>query len=261
MKYVFLTVSSLLSVFPLAWMLAAATNTSIDVIAGRLLPGRYLLENFRKLLEVSNLWQALFNSFKNAALLTFISLLVCSAAGYAFEIFHDKGKDRLMSVLLLSMMVPFATTMIPLFTLFGKLGLVNTTIGFMLPTVSTAFLIFLFRQSARNFPYDIVEAARMEGLGELRIFFQMFVPVMKPTYVAGITVTFMNAWNSYMWPLIVMQKPESRTMPLLVSNLIAGYTVDYGVLMLAVSISTIPTIAIFLVLQKHFAEGITGSVK
>lgn len=223
--------------------------------------GTALFDNFKQLVEVTNIGQALWNSFRNAACLTIISLLICSLAGYAFEVFHDKWKDGVMKVIMLSMMVPFAATMIPLFTWFGKMNLVNTTAGFMLPTVATAFLIFLFRQSARSFPYEIVEAARMEGMSEVQIFTRIFMPIMKPTYAAGITVTFMSAWNSYLWPLIILQDKSSQTMPMLISNLISGYTIDYGVLMLAVTISTLPTIIIFFVLQKNFAEGITGAVK
>lgn len=88
--------------------------------------------------------------------------------------------------------------------------------------MSTAFLIFLFRQSTRSFPHDIIEAARIEGLGEFKIFLKMYVPIMRPTYAAAAVVTFMNAWNSYLWPLVIMQKPESKTMPLLVADLTAG---------------------------------------
>lgn len=260
-KYTVLIIASLVSIFPLLWMLISATNKSVDVIGGALLPGKNLITNFTNLIGLTNIWRALFNSIRNAVVLSVVSLLVCSIAGYGFELFHDKWKDKVMSILLLSMMVPFAATMIPLFTLFGKLGLVNTTIGFILPTISTAFLIFLFRQSARSFPYDIIEAARLEGMGEFKIFFFIFMPIMKSTFAAGLTVTFMSAWNSYMWPLIIMQKQEMQTMPLLISNLISGYTIDYGVLMLAVSISTLPTIIIFFVLQRSFAEGITGAVK
>lgn len=223
--------------------------------------GLALIDNFKKLIALTNIGQAMWNSLRNAICLTAVSLLICSLAGYAFELFHDKWKDKIMGILLLSMMVPFAATMIPLFTWFGRMNLINTTVGFMLPTVSTAFLIFLFRQSARSFPYEIVEAARMEGMSEIGIFFRMFVPIMKSTYAAAITVTFMNAWNSYLWPLIILQKETSRTMPILISNLIAGYTIDYGVLMLAVTISTLPTVIIFFILQKNFTEGITGAVK
>ena len=170
------------------------------------------------------------------------------------------GKDFLMRVLLLSMMIPFAIA-IPLFMMVGKMGLLNTTTAFVLPTVSTAFLIFLFRQSARYFPSDIIEAARLEGMGELGIFFRMYVPVMRSTYVTAGIITFMNAWNSYLWPLIIMQSKDSIVMPLLISNLIAGYVTDYGMVMLGVTLSVLPTVIIFLLLQKSFAEGILSSMR
>ncbi len=260
-KYLFLIIVAFLSLFPLVWMIISATNRSVDVITGRLLPGTYLTENFKTLLANTNIYQALWNSLKNAVVATIASLIVCSIAGYGFEIYHDKAKDRLIGILLLSMMVPFAATMIPLFMMFGKANLLDTTLGFVLPTISTVFLIFLFRQSTRSFPYDIIEAARIEGMGEIQIFIKMYVPIMKSTYAAAAVVTFMSVWNNYLWPLIIMQKPENKTMPLLISDLTAGYVINYGVLMLAVTISTLPTIIIFFVLQKNFAEGITGSIK
>lgn len=108
---------------------------------------------------------------------------------------------------------------------------------------------------------EIVEAARIEGMGELGIFLRMYVPIMKSTFAAAAVITFMNAWNSYLWPLIIMQAEESKTMPLLISSLIAGYTIDYGVLMLAVTFSILPTLVIFLLLQKYFAEGILSSIR
>lgn len=260
-KYTFLLLAALLSLFPLLWMLVSATNKSVDVITGRLLPGTYFGENLRVLLVNTNLPRVLWNSLRNASVATLASLIVCSLAGYGFEIYHDRKKDLLMGILLLSMMVPFAAIMIPLFIMFGRLNLLNTTTAFILPTVSTAFLIFLFRQSTRSFPMEIVEAARIEGMGELGIFLRMYVPIMKSTFAAAAVITFMNAWNSYLWPLIIMQAEESKTMPLLISSLIAGYTIDYGVLMLAVTFSILPTLVIFLLLQKYFAEGILSSIR
>ncbi len=261
LQYSFLTVVSLLSVFPLYWMIIAATNTSVDVIRGTLLPGTYLIENIRNLLAVQNVVGALFNSFKYAIILTLLSLVVCSLAGYGFEIYHDRGKDTVMSVILLAMMVPFAATLIPLFQMFSKANLLNTAMGFVLPTISTPFLIMMFRQSARSFPHDIIEAARIDGLSEIRIFFNMFIPTMRSTYAAAMTITFMNAWNSYLWPKVIMLDSKSITMPMLVANLTEGYFTDYGMLMAAVVICTVPTVIIFFLLQKSFAEGITGAVK
>lgn len=260
-KYIFLILVSIISIFPLYWMIVSGTNRSVDVIAGRMIPGTYLLENLRSLLDTTILSTAMLNSIRNALVSTILNVLVCSVAGYGFEKYRDKKKDHLMSVLLLSMMVPTAATVIPLFRMFGQIGLLNTTVGCILPTVSTAFMIFMFRQAARSFPDEIIEAARIDGVGEWGIYFKMFFPIMKSTYAAAAIVSFMNAWNSYMWPLIVLQDENAKTMPILISGLTSRYTIDYGSMMLAVTISTIPMLIIFFVLQKNFVEGITGSVK
>lgn len=261
LQYAFLTIVSVVSVFPLYWMAASATNKSKDIIAGKLIPGLYLIENMKALLASQNVATAMVNSFKNSIVLTLLSLLICSIAGYGFEIYHDKVKDGVMSILLLAMMVPFAATMIPLFQMFSNMKLINSTIGFILPTISTPFLIMLFRQSARSFPHDIIEAARIDGLGEVRIFFEMFIPTMFSTYAAAMIIVFMNAWNSYLWPKVIMLSDQGTTMPMLIANLITGYVIDYGMVMLGVLICTIPTVIIFFCLQKSFAEGITGAVK
>jgi len=261
LKYLFLIIASVLSVFPLYWMAVSATNKSVDVIAGRLIPGTCLLENWKNLMTAQNVGQALINSFRNSIVLTIVSLIVCSIAGYGFEIYHDKAKDTVMSILLLAMMVPFVATMIPLFQMFSKMGLLNSTIGFILPTISTPFLIMLFRQSARSFPHDIIEAARIDGLSEFMIFVRMFIPTMRSTYAAAMTIVFMNAWNNYLWPKVIMLSGDKLTMPMMVANLLSGYVIDYGMLMLGVLICTIPTVIIFFFLQKYFAEGITGAVK
>ena len=260
-SYIILILASFLSAFPLYYMLCGATNTSIDVVRGRLIPGGYLVENFKTLVGMQDLKLAMFNSFRNAIIITFVALLVCSIAGYGFEIYHDKGKDILMSILLLAMMLPFVAIMIPLFKMFTSWGLVNTWIALALPSISTPFMIMMFRQAARSFPHDIIEAARLEGLSEVQIFFKMFIPVMKSTYGAAMTVTFMSAWNNYLWPTVILQDSKAITMPMLVANLKSGYSVDYGMLMLGVLICTLPTAVIFLCLQKSFANGITGAVK
>lgn len=261
LQYGFLIIVSLFSIFPLWYMFCGATNTSMDIVAGRLYPGTNLINNFKTLIEYQNLGLALFNSFRNAIILTALSLLVCSIAGYGFEIYHDKHKDRLMGLLLTAMMIPFAAIMIPLFRMFSQMKLVDTMIAFMLPSVSTPFLIMLFRQSARSFPADLIGAARMDGLSEISIFFRIFMPTMKSTYAAAMTITFMNAWNNYLWPKVILQRNDSITMPMLVANLLGGYAVDYGMLMLGVFICTIPTAIVFFCLQKSFAAGIVGSIK
>ena len=260
-SYIFLIIVSFISVFPFYWMISAATNKTLDVANGKLTFGTEAAENFRKLIAGQDLWKAMANSFIDAGILTIVALFVCSLAGYGFELYHDKAKDKLFSVILLAMMVPQVATMIPLFKMVSKMGMLNTFIGFMLPTISTPFLIMMFRQNSRNFPVDILEAARIDGLSEFGIFFRMYMPVMKSTYAAAAVITFMNSWNSYLWPKVVLNKPDAQTMPMLIANLAAGYTVDYGTLMMGVLFCSVPTMIIFFVLQKQFAEGITGAVK
>ena len=259
--YIFLIIVSIISVFPLLWMISAATNYSIDVVRGRILPGTALIDNFKTLIDTVNLGRAMKNSFLYSIAQTILSLFICSLAGYGFELYHDKAKDKLFAVILLAMMVPQVATLIPLFKMMSSMNLLNTAIGFALPAISTPFMIMMFRQNSRNFPVDILEAARIDGLTELGIFFKMYMPVMKSTYAAAAVINFMNAWNAYMWPKVVMSDNSAQTMPMLIANLAGGYTVDYGVLMLGVLFCSIPTMVVFFVLQKQFAEGITGSVK
>ena len=260
-SYIFLIIVSFISVFPLYWMFSAATNSTVDVARGKITFGTQAAENFRKLLEQQDLFGALGNSFLYAIVQTVVALLICSLAGYGFELYHDRHKDRVFSVLLLAMMVPQVATMIPLFKMMSSMGFLNTVWAFILPSISTPFLIMMFRQNSRNFPVDVMEAARIDGLNEIQIFFRMYMPIQKSTYAAAAVITFMNAWNAYLWPKVVMSDNRAQTMPMLIANLAAGYSVDYGVLMMGVFFCSIPTMVVFFVLQKQFAEGITGSVK
>ncbi|WMT41935.1 carbohydrate ABC transporter permease [Paenibacillus sp. D2_2] len=265
--YTFLSIAAFVSIFPFLWMVVSATNKSVEITKGRLLPGGYLLENFKKLLDTTELGTALWNSAKISVLITILAILIASLAGYGFEIFRSKAKDIVFSILLLSMMIPFAALMVPLYRMFADISNTAPAIGIdtvaavILPTVTTAFLIFFFRQSSKMFSKDMIEAGRIDGLRELGIFFKIFMPTMKTTYAAAGIITFMSSWNSYLWPLIVLQSPEQRTIPLLISNLGSGYAPDYGLIMLAIVIATLPTALVFFLLQKHFVAGMMGSVK
>lgn len=259
--YLFLSAAAIVSVFPLYFMVVSATNASADVLGSRMLPGAELVDNFVKLVSQQDVASAMWYSTVNAGGTTVLALIVCAIAGYGFEVFHSKGKDRLMAFLLLAMMIPFAATMIPLFRMFADFGLVNSSMAVVLPAVATPFLVLLFRQSARSFPHEIVEAARLDGLSELSIFLRIFLPTMRSTLAAAAVITFMTAWNNFLWPKVILVNNTYQTMPMLISNLRAGYVTDYGVLMLAVLLASLPTMVVFLVLQRAFAEGITGAIK
>lgn len=260
-KYLFLSLAALVSIFPFYWMIVSATNQSVDVIKGTLIPGSYIIENVNKLLSTTNFLQAMKNSFFIAIVTTVVAIFISSLAGYAFEMYKSKASERIFSFLLLSMMIPFAAIMIPLYRFFGKMNIIDSPIAAMLPYISTAFLIFFFRQNSKMFPKEINEAARIDGLSEFKIFIQMYMPIMKTTYAAAAIITFMGNWNNYLWPLIVLQSPNKVTLPIVISTLSSSYTPDYGVMMLALSFTTIPTALLFMFMQKHFVAGMLGSVK
>ncbi|WP_419882938.1 carbohydrate ABC transporter permease [Peribacillus sp. B-H-3] len=266
-SYAVLFIVSVISVFPFLWMIISSTNQSVDVTKGRLLPGTHFMENLHKLLDSVNLIPALLNSAKISIATTLLSLLIASLAGYGFEIYRSKAKDIVFNILLLSMMIPFAALMVPLFRMFGTISQtfpflgIDTLTAVVLPTVTTAFLIFFFRQSTKMFPKDILEAGRIDGLSELGVFFRIYVPTMKTTYAAGAIITFMASWNSYLWPLVILQSPEKQTLPLLISNLGSSYSPDYGIIMTAIVIATLPAALIFFIMQRHFVAGMMGSVK
>jgi lactose/L-arabinose transport system permease protein len=265
--YLFLTFAAIISIFPFFWMIVSATNKSIDVSKGKLIPGSHLIENLKNLIETVDIAPALTNSVIISVSTTILSLIIASLAGYGFEIYRSKKKDIVFNILLISMMIPFAALMIPLYRMFGSISTVTPFIGMdtlvavMLPTLTTAFLIFFFRQNTKMFAKELVEAGRIDGLSELGIFFRIYMPTMKTTYAAAAIITFMNSWNNYLWPLVVLQSPEKQTIPLLISNLGSSYAPDYGVIMLTIVIATLPTALIFFLMQKHFVAGMMGSVK
>lgn len=269
LKYIFLILVSFVSIFPFAWMIISATNKSVDITRGSLLPGSNLMVNIQNLLSSDlGFVSSLLNSAVIAIITTILALFISSLAGYGFEIFTTKSREILFTILLLSMMVPFSALMIPLFKLFSffnstplKFMGLNTLLAVITPSISTAFLIFFFRQNTKSFPKEILEAARIDGLGEFSIFLKIYIPTMKSTYAAAAIITFMNSWNNYLWPLIALQSPNKRTIPLIISTLGSSYTPDYGMIMVAIVIATLPTALVFFVMQKQFVEGMVGSIK
>ncbi|PQF24235.1 lactose ABC transporter permease [Enterococcus mundtii] len=265
-KYTSLVIVSFISIFPFVWMILGMTNTAVDISSGKLMIGENLVINFQNLFSNDlNFSRSLLNSAMIAVVTTIFALLISSMAGYGFEIYKSKRKEVVFNILLLSMMVPFAALMIPLYRMFSQLNGtilgINSFLVVILPSVSTAFLIFFFRQNAKSFPKDLVEAARLDGLKELSIFFRVYLPTAKNTYAAAAIITFMSSWNNYLWPLVALQSPDKRTVPLVLSAMGASYTPDYGMIMSGLVIATLPTALVFFILQKQFVQGMIGSVK
>jgi len=150
---------------------------------------------------------------------------------------------------------------VPLFALIARVHLVNTFTALVLPSVASIFIIFYFRQATKAFPGELRDAARVDGLKEWQIFLFIYVPVMRSTYAAATIIVFMLTWNNYLWPLIVLQTNDKKTVTLVVSALLSAYVPDYGATLLATVLATLPTLAIFFLLQRQFVAGLTGGVK
>ncbi|WP_026782805.1 carbohydrate ABC transporter permease [Pleomorphomonas koreensis] len=259
--YLFLAVMAFLSVFPFLWMVIGATNSTSDIIKGKMSFGEGLLVNAATFFSQVNAPLIFWNSAKITIIATVSTLLISSLAGYGFEIFSSRFREKLYSLMLLTLMIPFAALMIPLFMLMGKFGLINTHIAVVLPTVASAFIVFYFRQSTKAFPHELRDAARVDGLKEWQIFFLIYMPVMRSTYAAAFIIVFMTAWNNYLWPLIVLQSNDTKTITLVISSLGSAYYPDYGAVMIGTVLATIPTLFVFFAMQRQFVEGMLGSVK
>ncbi len=190
-----------------------------------------------------------------------VTLVISSAAGYGFEIFRSRFRERLFAFLLLLLTIPFAAIMVPLFSMIARAHLVNTFAAVILPTVASIFIIFYFRQATKAFPSELRDAARVDGLKEWQIFLFIYVPVMRSTYAAATIIIFMLNWNNYLWPLIVLQTQDMKTVTLVVSALLSAYVPDYGATLFATVLATLPTLVIFFLLQRQFVAGLTGGVK
>lgn len=259
--YIFLTISAFISVFPFFWMIVGSTNTSVDVIKGKLTFGNQLTANLKSLWDNYNLGGVLLNSIKISILVVVFSLIVSSMAGYGFEMYSSKARNRIYSMILITLMIPFAALMVPLFRLMNFLNLIDSHWGVILPMIPSVFLVFFFRQNFSQYPKEIIMAARVDGANELRIFFSIVLPSMRSTYAAAGIYAFMTSWNAYLWPLVIIQSEQNKTVVLMISNLASGYTPDFGVVMMAVVIATLPMLVVFFSLQRYFVQGVLGSVK
>ncbi|WP_337960916.1 carbohydrate ABC transporter permease [Caloramator sp. mosi_1] len=208
--YLFLIVMFIISVFPFYWMIVGMTNSPVDVIKGKMTFGNHLLNNAKILFSQYDVKRIFFNSIKISVLTVIGSLAISSMAAYGFEFYPSKVREKTYAVILLSMMVPFAALMIPLFRLIVKLKLLNTHAGLILTSLASVFIIFFFRQSFKSFPKEIIQAARVDGAGEFKIFTSIVVPSMKSTYAAAAIYSFMTSWNAYLWPLIILQTDKQK---------------------------------------------------
>ena len=252
------------TLFPLVWMVAVSLMAPGEATTypPPLAPNHPTLDNYRELFARAGMGRYLFNSVLLAAGVTLLSLLLNVAAGYAFAKLRFAGRERIFKLLLGTVVIPGQVAMIPLFLLLKELGLVNSYGGVIVPAMASIFGIFLVRQYAMSIPDDLLEAARIDGAGELRIFWLVVVPLLKPIIVTLAVFTLLGTWNDFMWPLIVLTDQQLYTLPVALASLSREHVADNELMMAGSVLTTLPVLVVFLALQRYYVQGLlAGSVK
>ena len=259
-----LVVGAVITLVPLLWMIAASfmptgqANSQPPVF----LPHPATLEHYRTLFLRLNLARTLRNSVVLSVSITAGSLLFNSMAGYAFAKLRFRGRDRIFALLIAALAIPVQVAMLPLFLEIKWLGLVNTLWGVLVPTLSGIFGIFLIRQYARSVPDEVLEAARMDGAGEFRIYWKIVLPLIRPILVTLALFMFLGSWNDFLWPLVVLTDESRYTLPVALANLTGEHVQDTELMMAGSVLTILPVLIVFLLLQRHYIQGIMmGSVK
>jgi multiple sugar transport system permease protein len=249
---------------PLFWMVSASlmpTGQS-STFPPKFLPSPITFEHYASLFTRLNLSRYLFNSAFVSIAVTGVSLVINSMAGYAFAKYRFRGRDPLFKLLIASMVIPSQVTMLPLFLLLNKLGVINTYLGVIIPGMAGVFGIFLIRQFAMAIPDSLIEAARMDGASDFRIYWQLILPLCRPVLLTLAIFTFMGTWNDFLWPLIVMTDDSMYTLPVALANLSLEHVQDTELMMAGSVMTVAPVLLMFALLQKYYIEGImAGGLK
>jgi multiple sugar transport system permease protein len=259
-----LVLIALITAAPLLWMVSASLMPAgqANTQPPPLLPERFTLEHYRALFTRLDVARYAINSLVLASSVTIIAVLMNAMAGYAFAKFRFRGRDAIFRFLLGALVIPSQVAMLPLFLLLKELGLINTYGGVIVPAMASIFGIFLVRQYAVSIPDELLDAARIDGAGELRIFLSIVLPLCRPILVTLAIFTFMAVWNDFMWPLIVLTDVSMHTLPVALSTLMGEHVQDTELMMAGAVLTVLPVLLLFVFLQRYYIEGITlGSVK
>jgi multiple sugar transport system permease protein len=262
--HLLLVAGAAVALLPMVWMVAASLMPAGEANSypPRLLPGTVTFEHYRTLFTRLDIGRYLFNSTFIALAVTSISLLLNSMAGYAFAKLRFRGRDHIFRLLAIGLVIPVQVSMLPLFLLLRELGLINTPWGVIIPGLASIFGIFLIRQYTQAVPDDLIDAARIDGAGEFRIYWSIILPVIRPVLATLAIWTFIGTWNDFMWPLIVLSDDALFTLPVALANLSGERVQDTELMMAGAVLTVLPVMLVFVGLQRSYIEGIVrGSVK
>ncbi len=259
-----LAVLTVVSLFPLLWMISVSfmPTGAASTLPPPLLPAAATVAHYHELLLRAGMLRSLANSLFLATAVTLCSLALNTLAGYAFAKLEFAGRERIFRTLVSSLLIPGQIAMMPLFLLLKWMGLVNTYGGVIVPALASVFGIYLVRQYARTIPDDIIEAARIDGVGEFRIFMTLILPLLRPMLASLAIFTFLGSWNDFMWPLVVLADDKLQTLPVALASLSREHVQDNELMMAGSVVTVLPVLLLFLALQRHYIQGlVAGSVK
>ncbi|MCU0735795.1 MAG: carbohydrate ABC transporter permease [Methylotetracoccus sp.] len=252
------------TLFPLFWMCSVSLMPALAAndYPPHFLPPSSTLEHYRVLFSRLDMSRHVLNSTILASSVTALSVLWNGLAGYAFAKLRFTGRDQIFTILLATMVIPGQVGMLPLFLMLKELGLINTYAGIIVPGMASVFGIFLVRQYALSIPDSLLDAARIDGAGEFRIFWCIVLPLCRPILVTLAIFTFLGCWNDFMWPLIILTDQRMYTLPVALANLLGEHVEDVELMMAGAVLTVVPVMVLFIALQRHYVEGLVlGSLK
>jgi len=257
--YAVLTAGGLLMIGPFVWMVLSSVKPEAEVraIPPTWWPQTFTMDNYAQLFSRLDFPTYFLNSTIVAVVVTLGNVVFGSMLGYALAKLDFPGKRTVFSLVMLTLMVPGVVTFVPLFVLTTNIGLNNTLPGMFLPFVAGPFGVFLMRQFILGLPDELIAAARVDGAGELRIFFSVILPLCGPALATLAILTFLGSWNNFLWPLVVAQTEDKYTLPVALALYSVGQnSTQYGLLLAGAVVVVVPVVAVFLVLQRYFVQGI-----
>ncbi|WP_108664757.1 carbohydrate ABC transporter permease [Euzebya rosea] len=251
---------ALVMLFPFAWMVATSlTNESQLFGTPRLIPDPIDATAYRRVADTFPLWRWMANSIGVAVVSTTLQVVTSAMAAYAFARFEFRGKHLLFGVYLATLMIPLQVLIVPLFIEVSRLGLQDTYVALLLPLIASPFGVFLLRQFFLGLPPEIEEAARIDGAGHWQVFTRIVLPMSKPAIATLVVFAFMAAWNSFLWPLVVINSEQLMTLPLGLSQLHGRFATEWNLVMAGSTISVIPIVALYLFTQRYVIQGVALS--
>lgn len=255
-----LLLGAIVIIFPIIYMFSASFMPLEEVFSTpvRLWPSRPRLLNYSEIFTKFSLHRYFLNSVLLTVFTLVCNIFFCSLVGYSLAKFKFPGRDILFTLILATMMIPSNVIVIPLYLLIRSLGWVNSFWGLSFPHVIAPFGVFLMRQFIRSIPDDYIDAARIDGCSEFKIFYRIIMPLSLPAIATLSVVTFVNIWNLFLWPLIVISSDAKKTLPIALNQFLSNYANDWNLLMAASVVATSPILLFFFVFNRGFIEGMTG---